>query len=286
MDEQQAVNTAESAPVEQAEVKEAASSEQQGQKVPETPPATPPSAGQPTVDLYDEDGVPWKNRAMEWKRKVEDLAEKIPVLVQQGFQQKQQDKEYTIGDLEAYALDHPEHRPWVEEQKEKIRTKNILSQLDEKLQSEKKQQHAEMRRQQSLQYVMQNYPDAFQRNESGQCVGWNSTSPITKQIGQIMQDPRFANDPEGLIAAADIAYARIARQTVMASANKEQKLKDEVKSLQKATMVEGGGRQGTQSLPTHLAAIERVKQTGSIKDAVAAIAAINKARREAMEQGE
>lgn len=281
-DQREVTPTEETSAVEpQQEVNEAETSEQPKEAV-----QTAPQVAQPEVDLYDDRGVPWKNVALEHKRKLEDLAEKLPEMIEQGFQKyggKQQEREYTISELEAYALENPQHRPWVEEQKEKIRTKTILSQLDEKLQAKEKTQQAEVKKQRALQYVMQNYSEAFIKNQQGQIVSWDNKSPLVAQINQIMQDPRFANDPEGLVAAADIAYARMARQNFGASVQKEKALKDEIKSIQKATMIEGGGKAGSASVPRQRAAIDKLKQSGSIKDAQEAVAAINAAIRASRE---
>lgn len=248
-----------------------------------------PSAAQPNVDLYDDRGVPWRNVAMEHKRKLEELSERLPELIEQGFQKygtKAQEREYTISELESYALENPQHRPWVEEQKAKLLLKNVQKELDTKLQADKKQKEAETKKQQALQYVMANYSEAFVRNPQGQIVSWDNNHPLTAQIGQLMRDPRFANDPEGLVAAADIAYARLARQNQGAHIQKEKALKDEIKSIQKGTLIEGGGKASSQVLPKTRAAIDKLKQTGSVKDAVEAIAAINSLRRSQRESEE
>ena len=65
---------------------------------------------------------------------------------------------------------------------------------------------------------------------------------------------------------------------------KEQKLKAEVKHLQKQTLVESGARQSVQAVPEYRKAIEKAKQSGSIKDVQAALAAMAKAKRDAMEK--
>lgn len=86
------------------------------------------------------------------------------------------------------------------------------------------------------------------------------------------------------MAAADIAYARVSRSQMGANQMKEQKLKAEVKHLQKQTLVESGARQSVQAVPEYRKAIEKAKQSGSIKDVQAALAAMAKAKRDAMEK--
>jgi len=278
-----AVETTESAPVESKEVVNEPATTQQEKESPiqETPTQTPPQV----ADALDEFGVPYKNRAFEWKRKAEDLTEKLPSLleetVQKAFQQygqPAQQKEYTISELERYAIDNPEYRPWVEEQKATLIKKQLVGEMDAKIKATETQRQADVRKQQSLHYVMQTYPDIFAKNQQGQIVGWNQQHPLTQQIGNIMQDPRFANDPEGLMAASDIAYARYSRSQQPVIQQKEQQLKAEVKQLQKKTLVEGGSKQGVQVVPEHRALIEKAKQTGSVKDVAKALEAMTKAR--------
>lgn len=241
-------------------------------------------------ETTDEFGVPYKNRAMEWKRKSEELAEKLPSLVEEKINeafaknsQQAQQREYTVAELEQYAMDNPESRPWVEEQKQNLTLKRLTGEIEKKFQATEKVKEANIKKQQSLQYVMQTYPDAFVKNNQGQVAGWNNNHPLTQTIGQLMQDPRFANDPEGLMAASDIAYARFSRGQQPVIQQKQESLKAEVKNLQKQTMIEGGGRQGIQTVAPHRAAIDKLKQTGSFKDATEAVKAIIDAKRKSEE---
>jgi len=249
---------------------------------PEEIPSQPQlEGGQPQVETFDEMGVPYKNRAFEWKRKYEELVERMPelakqaaqeVLQQQGGQTK---REYTIAELEAFAQRSPEWRPWVEEEKARIIREQLAKELDEKIRLQEKQKEAEVKRQQSLQYVMQQYPEAFKKDASGRIVAWDNSHPLTHQIAQLMQDPRLANDPEGLIAAADIAYARYVRQQTPQIIKKEQKMKQEIRNLQKKTLIEGGGKKVQPSVPPYRTAIEKAK-SGRIEDAKEALKEIFK----------
>jgi len=288
MADEQAVKPTESAPVEQAqevvtpaETTTASEGTAQTTEIPATPVVN---------EAVDEFGVPYKNRAMEWKRKSEELAEKLPSLVEEKINeafaknsQQAQQREYTVVELEQYAIDNPEARPWVEEQKQNITLKRLTGEIEKKFQATEKVKEANVKKQQSLQYVMQTYPDAFVKSQNGQIVGWDNNHPLTQAIGQIMQDPRFSNDAEGLMAAADIAYARYSRGQQPLIRQKQESLKAEVKNLQRQTMVEGGGRQGVVTVAPHRAAIDRLKQTGSIKDATEAVKAIMEAKRKAEE---
>jgi hypothetical protein len=123
---------------------------------------------------------------------------------------------------------------------------------------------------------MDTYPDAFVKNQSGQIIGWNNNHPLTQGIGQLMQDKRFSDDPQGLVAASDIVYARYIRQQQPINQQKEAQLKAEVGNLQKRTMVEGSGKSSPQVTPAHRVAIDKLKQTGRVDDAKLALDAIIK----------
>lgn len=219
---------------------------------------TPAPQPQPQGDV-DDRGVPWKNVAMERERKFNELVDSLPKLIEEvkSVNKPSQQREYTIAELEQYAIDNPSYRPWVEERKAEIITKRSASALDEKLKSERQRQEEQVSRQQSFQYVQQNYPEAFDRN-----------TPLGQQIDFLMRDPRLGNDPQGLAIAADIAWARINRNSKAAQLQTQQ-LKQEVKSLQKKTFVEGGGKQNVPAVPAHQTALDKLKKTGSLKDAAA-----------------
>jgi len=254
----------------------------------ETPQSQP--AGQQSYEAVDEFGVPYKNRTFEWKRKYEDTIEKLPGLIDEAvkgsIQQygKPQERKYTVAELEAFAQQNPEHRPWVEEQKSQLLREQLTNEFEQKIKAVETKKEAEVRKQQAFNYVATAYPEIFVKNQVGQVVGINNQSPMAQQINVLMNDARFANDPEGLMAAADIAYARVSRSQMGINQMNEQKLKAEVKHLQKQTMVESGARQNVQAVPEFRKAIDKAKKSGSLKDVQAALAAMAKAKRDAMKE--
>ncbi len=288
----EAVNPVESAPAEETQevVNQSAPTDQTEATQPETETAQSQPAGQQSYEAVDEFGVPYKNRTFEWKRKYEETVDKLPSLIEEAVKSSVQQygqapqRKYTIAELEQFAQQSPEHRPWVEEQKASLLREQLTNEFERKIKSVEEKKNAEFRKQQSFSYVATNYPEVFVRNQNGQVIGINNQNPMAQQINVLMNDPRFANDPEGLVAAADIAYARVSRSQMGANQMKEQKLRAEVKHLQKQTMVEGGARQNVQAVPEYRKAIEKAKQTGSIKDVQAALSAMAKARRNAMEK--
>jgi hypothetical protein len=288
----EAVNTTESAPVEatQEVVNQSAPTDQTEATQPEQETAQTQPAGQQSYEAVDEFGVPYKNRAFEWKRKHEETIDKLPSLIEEAVKSSVQQygqapqRKYTVAELESFAQQSPEHRPWVEEQKSLLLREQLTNEFEQRIKAVETKKETETRKQQAFGYVASTYPEVFVRNQNGQIMGINNQSPMAQQINVLMNDPRFANDPEGLVAAADIAYARVTRSQQGINLMKEQKLKAEVKHLQKQTMVEGGARQGVQAIPEYRKAIDKAKQSGSLRDTAEALKAIAKAKRESMEK--
>ena len=287
---EQAVNPTESAPVENVveTPAETTPQEQPAQETQTTEQQAPAVAQPQVIEAVDGFGVPYKNRAFEWKRKSEELAEKLPTMIEEKLTQvlKQQggtgQQKYTIEELEAFAS-QPDQNPlnanWARGEIRRLEREAQAEVVRGEIGKWQAQQEANVRRQQSFNYVATVYPDAFLKDAQGRVTGqFDNNNPMVQQMGVIMQDPRFANAPDGLVAAADIAYARLSRMQLPKIQQQQQQLKAENKNLQKKTLVEGGGGQPVQGVPAHRTAIDKLKQTGSMKDAQAALEAILKAR--------
>lgn len=208
----------------------------------------------------DEKGVPWMNRFYESERKSKELLENLEtkmgeILSKQSTQS--QPREYTIAELETFAIQQPAYRPWVEEQKALIIQKNVARVAQEEIKQVEEKRTAEQKRQSSFNYVVQSYPECFVKDAFGN-LQWNNQSPLVQQIGSIMNDPRFAKDPEGLVAAADMAYGRVSRMQSSANQKKVKALQQNLKKTQKATMIEGSGQQESRVAKDEL---ERAKET-------------------------
>jgi len=287
-EEQKDVNTTEPSAVEQ-QTEQVAEPVQQTEQPTEAPVTAAPTPV-PTVSDVDEFGVPWKNRAAEWRRKSEDLAEKLPQIVEEKLQsvlsQQTGERKYTVEELEAFSAqtDNPAYAQWARSEIRKRERDEQATVVRNEIGKWQKEQQDNIRKTQSFNYVIQNYPEVIIKTPTGQFVGFNQANPLFQQMNQIMTNPKFANDPEGLAAAADIAYARLQRSQQPMVQQQVQKQKEEIKSLQRNTLVEGGGKQTTQAIPAHRAAIDKLKQTGSMKDAQAALEAIFAARRQSQEQ--
>ena len=244
---------------------------------------SPVPAVAPAYEAVDEFGVPWKNRYMEQKRKSEEVIDRLPQMIDEKLSKvtQPQQPQYTYEQLEAYKLQNvndPNIVSWATGEQRKMQTAENKKLFEEVVGGREKVSRVELQRQQSLAYVQNTYPEAFQRNAQGQPVAWDEASPMTQQIRGIMQNPKFSGDPEGLAAAADMAYGRIAKGQVPVLQKKAEALKADVKQAQKASLTEGAGRRVTLSEPPQTAALNTLKKTGSLKDAENAMGALLRQR--------
>ena len=216
----------------------------------------------------DERGIPWKNRAMENERKLRELEDKFKTI-----EQTNQPKKYTVQELESFALNNPEHRPWVEEEKAKLLQDSILGKVKEETQKEMQAREFELGRQRALEVAISQFPEIAIKDAQGRFVGWNNASPLTQSVARYMQDPDVAKRPDGLIVAAKLAYADQAMSQIQTSQKQVSKLKSQVKKIEQKTFVEGGGKPVSAPLNPVRKAVEQFKTTGSSSDAKSAMGA-------------
>jgi hypothetical protein len=233
-------------------------------------PAT--DAGQKSVSLdLDEFGVPYKNRAMEYKRKLEKLEQESKSY--QQAQQVQQKPQYTIEQLEAFALeaDDPAHKQWALGQAEKLREEKFSKMLNERFKETQSKQTAEQVKQQTFASVIQQNPDLIVKDANGQFLGWNDRSPLFQRVNYYMRDEGLASRPDALLWATKLARADLLEQAQPKINKTVEKANSDLRSLQKKTLLEGSGNQDNQRVSTDNAALERLKQTGSKEDATLAL---------------
>ena len=250
--------------------------------VPTTPEPAPTPTVQPVADV-DEFGVPWKNRAMEWKRKSEEVIDRLPQMIEEKLQKVSQPQTptYTFEQLEVYKQQNqgdPNIIAWVAGEQRKIQLAEQRALIEEVVGGRERVTREETQKQRSLEYVQKEYPEAFRKDASGKPVAWDESHPITQQIFGLMRNPSFATNPEGLMAAGDIAYARYMKSQAPALQQKVDVAKAEAKQAQKASLTEGAGRRTTISTTPQQAAIESLRKTGSVKDAEAAVGEILRSR--------
>lgn len=203
--------------------------------------------GQAQDEAVDEMGVPWKNRAMEWQRKFQENANEDNIrkvaqeVLEQQKQHKTQEKEYTIAELEQFAIANPAHRPWVEEEKAKVIQKSVARITEEKVKEVEGKQREAIIRQQSEAWVV-NHPrlqECMTVDPLGRKV-FNPNHPVTQMIGQYMNDPDMKRRPDALVIAAKLALADYMDVQANKSQRKVKTLEQNLKKVQKATLVEGG----------------------------------------------
>jgi len=243
----------------------------------------PSDAGEPSmVPAY---------KVEEWKRKHNDLLDRMPEYAREAAreasqiylqQNQKQDRTKRIAELRQFAVENPDHALSAQTEishLEKEESRELFSNVvEEKFKAFQTKSDGDQRKQQAYQYVVTAYPDAFTKDANGRPLGWDSNHPITKGIAQLMQDKRFSEDPDGLTAAADIAFARYVRSQKPQAQQKVKQLKGEIKSLQKGTQIEGGGASTQEGSTPYQDALNTAKQSGRMRDAKTAMKEIFKTK--------
>ena len=233
----------------------------------------PPAVEQQVVDT-DEMGVPWKNRAMEAQRKQEKAEQQQQQILQKLETIGQPQQQYTTDELQEFAVttDNDAHRNWALKEIRKQEKEENANIVRDELQKFRQAEQVEVTKKTALDTVMKRYPDAFSKDANGRIAGWNNNSALTQRIGQYMQNPEIANNPNGLLVAAALAHS----DTSLGQKNQTNALKAEVKTLQKQTLVESGINNDPAPKTTRQVAIEK-SQSGAVKDSVAAMKELWKA---------
>lgn len=228
----------------------------------------------------DDKGVSYKNRFHEIQRKYEQVVENIPQIINQTLAEKlsqntqpqQTERKYSVRELEEFAIANPEYRGWAEEEKAKLNVRLSVDEFEKRTAEKERVREEASRRQQSFEKLTSEFSDLFVSDSQGRKV-WDNSNPIVRQVAVFMQDPKFQQHPEGLHYATLMAYGQAAKAGTFSNAKKENKLKAEVKTLQKKTFVEGGQKSQTVAKDEVRDAIEDLKKTGSKKAVSNAVSA-------------
>jgi len=235
-------------------------------------PIIPSGEVTPVQSDVDEMGVPWRNRAAEWKRKSEDNTSQLSELKEmvQGLQSTQQQSKPTKEQLMAFISNDetdPSHRNWALKEMDKLEEAKVSETIKKEFTAYETKRKAETDRAATFNYVTQRHPDITIKDAAGRFVGWNTKNPLVQRMDVYMRNPEIANNPNGLRVALALAKDDLSGTQV---ANTQQ-LKTQVKTLQKGTLIEGGSPAPTGATDNLNRAKENLRKTGSKKDALAAV---------------
>jgi hypothetical protein len=205
--------------------------EQQNEEIVDTEEVQPdeqtPEPGQ-APEAVDENGVPWKNRAMEGQRKFNELVDKLPDMLEKAVSSNtKSDDPYeraTDEQLESFIASSdtdPAHR-LLAMKKLRERTNNQVSKvIEEKFAEQKSSDQKRGIERQATGYVAKNFPDVFLRDENGRFIQdgsgrlqWNPKSQHAAAMNQILQDPRFEGQPDAMQIAAELTAFRLGQEAI------------------------------------------------------------------------
>ena len=231
------------------------------------------------ADLYDERGVPWKNVALEHRRKYEETQANLPQRIAEEVARlsQPQEKKYSIGELEKFAQENPEHRPWAEEEKAKVLKESISKEWEAKSQAQNKAQQDEFVRKDTFTTVTTQFPDMVIKDQQGRFMSWNNSNPMTQAVSKYMASPDLSGRPDGLMIASKLAYADLAFQKTPQTAKTIKTMQSKLRKAQAQTFVEGGGKR-PQAVNPNAKAHARLKETGSRDDGAAIMRNVLKAQ--------
>lgn len=224
----------------------------------------------------------WKNRAMEMERKNQNLVDNLPNYIEEALKKnnKPQESEYTIEQLEAFAQSSPENKPWVEAKKAEILEKRLTQTVSSLINKEKEVQQAEFKKREALNQVINDpkYAEAFSVDALGNKV-WNTGSKMAQLIGYYLQQPELVNRPDGVALAAKLARAEVLDSQISDGTKKLSTLKRQNEKLKSKTLVEGSGVPAqSKAKDPYQEAAERARQTGRVDDTQKAVAEYLKRR--------
>jgi hypothetical protein len=225
-----------------------------------------------TEGEVDEKNVPWKNRAMEYERKlrlaqqeISGIQTSLPNIIEQAVAKaipsQNATPTYTKEELIRFknSTDDSQQKSWAELQLENLRSKETQEYFESQRQKDLKTNRVEQEKQAAWNYVVNTYPVMFEQGGS-----FNPKSPLFQKMDRIMRsDETLRSHPSGLRVAADMALAEHIRETQPSLMQRELKLKRQVKKLERATLVEGAGQPQSVKQPNHLGdAMERHRTNG------------------------
>jgi hypothetical protein len=219
----------------------------------------------------------WKNKAMENQRKLDNLVNDIPKMIQEEqskSNESKQDSQYGPQHLsQLYAFAESEEnstqdKAWARAEIDRINREEQERKFEAKIKKQQDAQQAEYVKQQTLQAVVNDkkFKDALVKDASGN-YNWNPNSKLAQVAQGYYSNPKVSSEPEGLMIALKMAYSDTAEVDQV-------KMKRQNAQLKKQTLTEGGGAQTGSTKPdAYVESVNALRQNPSKENARAAISA-------------
>ena len=202
-----------------------------------------PSTQEVKPEVEEKPDRPEINYAMEAARKASEALEIARQLQQQQTQTQPQQPQYSKTQLRVFAeqTQNPSEKAWALEEIDKIDKSERQTEMRQLFEGYTKKTQEEQLRSQSLQFVVQNFPEVVVKDAGGNFAGFNQSSPLYRKIDEYMRNPDLAKSPQGLIAAAKMAAFDLG---VSMNRNLQTKVKQTTAALrreQKKQLIGSGG---------------------------------------------
>ena len=187
------------------------------------------------------------NYAMEAARKASEALEIARQMQQEQQQRVQQPAtpQYSKAQLRAFAesTQDASQKVWALEEIDKLDKAERQTEMRQIFEGQQRRTQEEMQRSQASQFVAQNFPECFVRDAQGNVAGWDNNSPLTRKIGEYMQNQVLAQNPQGLIAAAKMAAFDLGVSMNKKLSNKINATTAQLRKEQKKQLISGSGTQ-------------------------------------------
>jgi len=185
------------------------------------------------------------NYAMEAARKASEALEAVRQLQQQQQEVRTQPAEpkYSKAQLRAFAesTQDASQKVWALEEIDKLDKSERQAEMRQIFEGQQKKTQEDTQRSQSTAFVAQNFPECFVRDANGNLAGWDNNSPLTRKIGEYMQNSVLAQNPQGLVAAAKMAAFDLGVSMNRKLNSKITATTAQLRKEQKKQLIGGGG---------------------------------------------
>lgn len=236
----------------------------------EVKPTSDVIADEPKVETKPDPDF-YKNRWAEAQRKLENREKQLEEILSKVDKKLEQPKQqqYSIEELEAFAesTENDAHKIWAKKEIRKLQQEEQAKLVRQELQGWQQQQQVQTTKQRAFEEVISRNPDLIIKDQAGNFVGWNQQSPLFGQMNKYLSDPRVSNQPDALLIAEKFALADMYMRQKPQVQKTIVSQKEEIKNLQKKTMVEAGGGQDSYTPSPTDVAFSELSKSGSLADA-------------------